>query len=149
MEIETGFSVRFQPYFPECWEPGLGEEFFQFFSKRLRLMLPSNVTFLFRVSVFPECCARGRLSYPSAGLPRVSCPFWHSGKTIFPECNSSPSATLGEDWLPRVPDFWHSGKIASPVVLDQNIDPVCRNPAMHNRFSSAHQSKRNTIVTMN
>jgi hypothetical protein len=29
---------------------------------------------------------------------------------VFPECNSSPSATLGEDWLPRVPDFWHSGK---------------------------------------
>jgi hypothetical protein len=29
---------------------------------------------------------------------------------FFPECNSSPSATLGEDCLPRVPDFWHSGK---------------------------------------
>jgi hypothetical protein len=79
-------------------------------------MLPSNVTFLFRVPVFPECCARGRLPFPSAGLPRVSRPFWHSGKAIFPECNSSPSAILGEDWLPQVPDFWHSGKFASPVV---------------------------------
>jgi hypothetical protein len=29
---------------------------------------------------------------------------------VFPECNSSPSATLGEGWLPRVPGFWHSGK---------------------------------------
>jgi hypothetical protein len=29
---------------------------------------------------------------------------------VFPECFSSPSATLGEDCLPRVPDFWHSGK---------------------------------------
>jgi hypothetical protein len=29
---------------------------------------------------------------------------------VFPECISSPSATLGEDCLPRVPDFWHSGK---------------------------------------
>jgi hypothetical protein len=26
------------------------------------------------------------------------------------ERNSSSSATLGEDWLPRVPDFWHSEK---------------------------------------
>jgi hypothetical protein len=29
---------------------------------------------------------------------------------FFPECNTR------EDWLPRVPVFWHSGKIASPVV---------------------------------
>jgi hypothetical protein len=41
---------------------------------------------------------------------------------VFPECNSSPSATLGEDFFPECPIFgtrgsaWHSGKIASPVV---------------------------------
>jgi hypothetical protein len=86
-----------------------GKRFFNFF-KRLRLMLPSNATFLFRVPAFPECCARGRWPSPSACLPRVSCPCRHSGKATFPECNSSPSATLGEDWLPRVPDFCHSGK---------------------------------------
>jgi hypothetical protein len=57
-----------------------GKSFFSiFFCKRLRLMLPSNVTFLFRVPNIPECCA---------GLPRVSCPFRHSGEVIFPECNT-------------------------------------------------------------
>jgi hypothetical protein len=59
---------------------------------------------------------------PSAALPRVSCPSRHSGKPPFPECNTSPSATLGEDFLPRVPEIWHSGSVwhsgnlASPVV---------------------------------
>jgi hypothetical protein len=62
------------------------------------------------VPVFPKCCTRGRWPSPSAWLPRVSCPFRHSGKPLFPECYSSPSATLGEEWLPQVPDFWHSGK---------------------------------------
>jgi hypothetical protein len=77
--------------FPECLGTrgighlprvlGLGTRgrVFSIFFKRLRLLSPSNGTFLFRVPVFPEC-------------------------------NSSPSATLGEDCLPRVPDFWHSGK---------------------------------------
>jgi hypothetical protein len=86
-------------------------------------MWPSNTTFLFRVPVFPECCARGRRSSPSAFLPRVSCSFRHSEKTTFPECNSSPSATLGKSGFPECPIFgtrgsdWHSGKIASPVVI--------------------------------
>jgi hypothetical protein len=53
------------------------------------------------------------------------CPTSPSVAPVFPECHallgtrgrsSSPSATLGEDWLPRVPDFWHSGKFTSPVV---------------------------------
>jgi hypothetical protein len=69
-----------------------GKSFFSiFFCKRLRLMLPSNVTFLFRVPVFPECCARGRWPSPSAGLPRVSCrPIRHSGKgTYHVETNPS------------------------------------------------------------
>jgi hypothetical protein len=43
----------------------------------------------------------------------------HSGKMAFPKCHAllgtreslpSLSVTLREDWLPRVPDFWHSGK---------------------------------------
>jgi transposase InsO family protein len=55
-------------------------------------------------------CTRGRGSSPSASLPRVSWTIRHSGKTLFPECISSPSATLGEEFLPRVPDIWHSGK---------------------------------------
>jgi hypothetical protein len=80
------------------------KSFFQFFCERLRLLLPSNVTFLFRVQVFPECCARGRW------LPRVLVfPEWHAllGTWGRP---SSPSATLGEDWLLQVPNCWHSGK---------------------------------------
>jgi hypothetical protein len=68
-----------------------------------------QISFL-RVPVFPECCTRGRWSSSSASLHRVSGTYRHSGKPLFPECNSSPSATLGEEWLPRVPDFWHSGK---------------------------------------
>jgi hypothetical protein len=72
------------------------------FFKRFRPPPPSKANFLLRVPVFPECCTRG--------LPRVP---------LFLECRaligtreslSSPSATLGEEWLPRVPDFWHSGK---------------------------------------
>jgi hypothetical protein len=42
---------------------------------------------------------RESLSFPSAFLPRV-----HS------------SLALGEEWLPRVPDIWHSGK---PVALGE------------------------------
>jgi hypothetical protein len=49
-------------------------------------------------------------SSPRVILPRVPWVLRHSGKPLFPECFSSPSATLGEDLLPRVPDFWHSGK---------------------------------------
>jgi hypothetical protein len=62
---------------------------------------------------FPECCTRGRRPLPSAALYRVLGTLRHSGKPLFPECNSSPSATLREDWLPQVPDFWHSGKPAT------------------------------------
>jgi hypothetical protein len=57
-----------------------------------------------------------KFPFASAPLPRVL----HSGKMTFPECHPSLSAmgfaTLGkaplprEDWLPRVPDFWHSRK---------------------------------------
>jgi hypothetical protein len=79
---------------------------------------------------FPECQGKGTRG--RGHLPRVPRKR-HSGKSFsnffkrlrlftpsnatflfrvpfFPECNSSPSATLGEDCLPRVPDFWHSGK---------------------------------------
>jgi hypothetical protein len=72
-----------------------------------------QVHFFSRVRVFPECCSRGRWPSPSVFLPRVSWPFKHSGKQFFPECNSSPNATLGEDCLPRVPGFWHSGKLVT------------------------------------
>jgi hypothetical protein len=67
-----------------------------------------------------------RLSSPSARVrhsgKRLASPSaknMHSGKGVFPECHgllgtrgrlSSPSATLGEEFLPRVPDIWHSGK---------------------------------------
>jgi hypothetical protein len=80
------------------------------FFKRFRPPPPSNANFFLRVPVFPECCTQGRWASPSASLPRVSRTHRQSGKPLFPECNSSPSATLGEEWLPRVPDFWHSGK---------------------------------------
>jgi hypothetical protein len=87
-----------------------GTTFFQFFGERLRPMVPSNATFLFRVPSFPECCTQERLPSRSAALLRVSCASRHSGKPPFPECNTSPSATLGEDLLPRVPEIWQSGK---------------------------------------
>jgi len=72
--------------------------------------------FLCRVPIFPECCTRGRGPLPSADLYRVPGSLLHSGKSLFPECNSSPSATIGEDSLSRVPDFWHSGK---PATLEE------------------------------
>ena len=105
-----GQGARGRGHLPRVLGLGSRGIAFPIFFKRLRLFAPSNATFLFRVPFFPECCARGRWPSPSAFLPRVLCPFRHSGKAIFPECNSSPSATLGEDCLPRVPDFWHSGK---------------------------------------
>ena len=100
----------------------LGEDFFHFKLERHRWFGPLNNTFLPRVRLFPECCTRGRIAlgeerlFPSVALPREPGRLGHSEKPLFPECNSSPSATLGEDWLPRVLDFWHSGK---PVTLGE------------------------------
>jgi hypothetical protein len=75
----------------------------------------------------------------------VSCPFRHSGKAIFPECSSSPSATLGEDWLPRVPDFWHSGKcVALGKVCFSRSDPTLSSPSSmfyHVSSTSGHSGK--------
>jgi hypothetical protein len=100
---------------------------FSIFFKRLRLVPPSNAPFLFRVPsspsvalgedglprvpVFPECHGllgtRGRLSSPSAILPRVQ----HSGKNAFPECPIFGSRGSS----------WHSGNKSSPVVLSGSI----------------------------
>jgi hypothetical protein len=100
-----------------------GKSFFQFFCKRLRVMLPSNATFFFVCPYSPSVALgedglRGRWPSPSAGLPRVSCSFRHSGKATFPECNTrarlaSPSARF----FGTRGSAWHSGKIASPVVI--------------------------------
>jgi len=68
------------------------------------------------VPLFPECCTRGRGPLPSAALYRVLGTLRHSAKPLFSECYSFPSATLEEDWLCQVPDFWHSGK---PVTLGE------------------------------
>ena len=114
--------------FPECLSLALGEEalpweffmalgeefFFHFKLQRRRLLGTSRNTFLPRVLVFPECCARGSKLFPSVILPRVPGRLQLSGKPLFPECNSSPRATLGEDWVPRVLDFWLSEK---PLTL--------------------------------
>jgi hypothetical protein len=64
-----------------------------------------------------------RFSSASIPLPRVSWTLRHSGKPLFPECNSSPSATLGKSFFPDCPIFgtrespWHSGNFHSPVVI--------------------------------
>jgi hypothetical protein len=57
------------------------------------------------ISIFPH-----NFSSTSASLARVPWTLRHSGKPLFLECISSSSATLGEEFLPRVPDIWHSGK---------------------------------------
>jgi hypothetical protein len=101
----------------------LGEALFIFFCERLRPMLPSNAPFLLRVPVFPECCTRGRWPSPSAWFPRVSCPFRHSGKPLFPECRLPRVLHSGKRGFPECPIFgtrgsiWHSGNSASPVVI--------------------------------
>jgi len=113
--------------FPECQDSALGKElfprvffwhsgnnFFYFKLQRRRLVGTSWNTFLPRERLFPECCARGRWIFPSVILPRVSGWLGLSGKSLFPECISSLRATLGKDWLPRVLDFWLSGK---PLTL--------------------------------
>jgi hypothetical protein len=96
--------------FPECYVEALGECSGRIFLETVPSLDTVKYNFSFSCALSPECCSRGGWPSPSAGLPRVSCTFRHSGKPPFPECNSSPSATLGEDWLPRVLDFWHSGK---------------------------------------
>jgi hypothetical protein len=57
-----------------------------------------------------NCAVKCKFPFASAPLPRVL----HSRKMAFPECLPSPRVmrfpALGKDWLPRVPDFWHSGK---------------------------------------
>jgi hypothetical protein len=87
-------STRGRAFFPECLVEALGEEFFSYGSS----IHTAKCTFFF------EC-----LSSLSVAL----------GEGIFPECHApigtrgslpSPSATLGGDCLPRVLDFWHSGK---------------------------------------
>jgi hypothetical protein len=79
--------------FPECQGQGT----------RGRGHLPRVLGLGTRGRAFPIFFKRLRLFAPSNAtfLFRV---------LFFPECNSSPSATLGEDCLPQVPDFWHSGK---------------------------------------
>jgi hypothetical protein len=96
-------------HLPRVLEHGTRGRLFPIFCERLRPMLSSNAPFLLSVPVFLECCTRGRWPFSSAWLPRVSCHFRHSGKPPFPECHSSSSATLREDNLSRVPDFWHLG----------------------------------------
>jgi hypothetical protein len=79
--------------FPECRGPGT----------RGRGSLPRVLGLGTRGRAFPIFFKRLRLFAPSSATFLFRVPF-------FPECNSSPSATLGEDCLPRVPNFWHSGK---------------------------------------
>jgi hypothetical protein len=76
--------------FPECQGQGT----------RGRGSLPRVLGLGTRGRAFPIFFKRFRLFAPSNATFLFRVPF-------FPECNSSPSATLGEDW---VPDFWHSGK---------------------------------------
>jgi hypothetical protein len=70
-------------------------------------MLSSNATFLFRVSVFPECCAWGRWPSPCAGLPRVPCPLGNRGRPPSPSAilprvqHSGESVALGKDCFSR------------------------------------------------
>jgi hypothetical protein len=97
---------------PRAVGVALGEDFFQIFCKRFRPMPLLSANFLLRVPLFPECCTRGRWLSPSVSLPRVSCAFRHSGKPLFPECNSSPSATLGE--FLALGEFDFSRSAASP-----------------------------------
>jgi hypothetical protein len=91
-------------------EHGTRGRHFSLFWQRFRPKTPSTANFLLWVPLFPECCTRGRRLSPSVTLPRMPWVLRHSGKPLFPECISSPSATLGKDWLPRVPNFWHSGR---------------------------------------
>jgi len=108
--------------FPECRSLALGEEalpreFFMALGEEFFFISSSNgAVCLGRQGTlfFPECCARGRILFLSVILPRVPGSLQHSGKPLFPECNSSPRATLREDWVPRVLDFWLSGK---PLTL--------------------------------
>jgi hypothetical protein len=119
-----------------------GKSFFNFFCKRLRLVPPSNVPFLFRVPsspsvalgedglprvpVFPECHARGRPSSPSAILPRVQ----HSGKIGFSEC-----PIFGSRGSSR-----HSGNYSSPVVcgLPPAVLPFLPRPSASSLQSLHH-----------
>jgi hypothetical protein len=93
-------------HLPRVLEHGTREDIFHFFGKRFRPKAPSNANFLLWVLLFPECCTRGRWLSPSVTLPRVPWVLPHSGKPLFPECFSFPSA-----FLPRVQ---HSGKIGFP-----------------------------------
>jgi hypothetical protein len=54
----------------------------------------SGKSVFLNISIFPH-----HFSFTSASLPRVSWILRHSGKPLFPECISSPSATLGEEFL--------------------------------------------------
>jgi hypothetical protein len=94
-------GTRGRGHLPRVLEHGTRGRHFSFFWQTV----PSKGTVKCEV---PFVSAR-RLS-SSVTLPRVPWVLRHSGKPLIPECISSPSATLVEDWLPRVPDFWHSGK---------------------------------------
>jgi hypothetical protein len=52
---------------------------------------------------------------------------------------SSPSATLGEEWLPRVPDFWHSGNFTSPVVTTPDFFRSHTAPDTASTYSKTHR----------
>lgn len=61
--------------------------------------------FFCRVPLFAECCTRQRGLLPSAGHSEAL------GKTTL--CRVPPGPALGKEWLRRVPDFWHSVKLAA------------------------------------
>jgi hypothetical protein len=103
----SGKGTRGRGHLPRVLEHGTRGRHFSFFCKRFRLKASSNANFLLWVPLFLECCTRGWRLSPSVTL----------GKASLPPVHFSPSATLGEDWLPRVPDFWHSGNFGSPVVI--------------------------------
>jgi hypothetical protein len=88
----------------------LGEGIFHFFLQTVPSKCVVKCKFPFVSVPLPRVLHSGKKAFPECHPSPSAMGFATLGKPLFPECISSPSATLGEDWLPRVPDFWHSGK---------------------------------------
>jgi hypothetical protein len=78
----------------------LGEEVFFKKIEFLPRLFHSGMRVLKKTNFSPECCTRGRVFLKKSR--------WCQWRLIFPECKHD---TRGR--LPRVCDFWHSGKVAS------------------------------------
>jgi hypothetical protein len=128
----------------EALGEGSGKNFFEMVSS----IYTVKCNFSFSCAPLPQVLHSGKMAFPDCRASLVSWTFRHSGKHTFPECISSPRATLGEDWLPQVPDFWHSWKHVTLGELSSLVVCSHASASMNHCMMRLHPSIASHQVTM-